>query len=136
MDPRQFFNWLIVLTVAAGLVFMPLAAPVMAGTHQAAASGEIHAMHGGAQATDDAADDMQGMAGDMPCCPDEGTPAKGCDSCPLMALCSMMIAVPAPSQIAGLARDEAGQTAFVFPDDLRVAGLGARPPDHPPRTIV
>lgn len=126
MDLRRIFNWLTILTVAVGLA----AVPVIAKPHQAAAA------DGGAHIMDDAADDMHAMADGMPCCPDEGKPVKDCDSCPLMALCSMTIAVPAPSNIAALAPGEAGQTVFAFPDDPLIAGLGARPPDHPPRTVV
>jgi hypothetical protein len=79
--------------------------------------------------------DTQAMADDMPCCPDEGK-AKGCDSCPFLALCSLAISMPAPVGSVVAAPDVAAQSAFAFPDDLLVDGLGARPPDHPPRTNV
>ena len=124
MRPKRIFNLLIALTVAAGLVFAPFAAPAVAKSHHAAV-GDMHAMDG----------DMQDMADGMPCCPDEGKPAKDCD-CPLLALCSLTMPVPAPSAFFALAPEATTQTAFAFPDDLMIDGLGARPPDHPPRTIV
>ena len=139
MSPKRIFNLLIALTVAAGLLSAPFAAPVVAKSHHAAVAdmsamdGDIHAMDGDMHAMDG---DMHAMADGMPCCPDEGKPAKGCDSCPLVALCSLTMPVPAPSAFVALAPDAAAQTAFAFPDDLMIDGLGARPPDHPPRPIV
>jgi hypothetical protein len=123
MSPRQLFKWLIALTVAAGLLSAPLAAPALAKAHHAPMAGEMQAMA-----------DMHAMDDGMPCCPDEGN-AKGCDSCPLLALCSLTIPISAPSG-ASVVPDQTAQTAFAFPDDLLIDGLGARPPDHPPRTIV
>jgi hypothetical protein len=124
MSARRIFNLLIALTVAAGLLSAPFAAPAVAKSHHAAVS-DMHAMDG----------DMHGMADGMPCCPDEGKPAKDCD-CPLLALCSLTMPVPAPSAFFALAPEATAQTVFAFPDDLMIDGLGARPPDHPPRTMV
>jgi hypothetical protein len=53
-----------------------------------------------------------------------------------MALCSMTIPISAPSGASALVPFPTAQTAFAFPDDLLIDGLGAHPPDHPPRTIV
>jgi hypothetical protein len=134
MSPKRLFNLLIALTVAAGLLSAPFATPAVAKAHHAA-GGAMHAdMH--ALAGDDhaMAGDMHAMA-DMPCCPDEGK-ANGCDSCPLMALCSMTMPISAPSGVFALAPRSTAQSAFAFPDDLLIDGLSARPPDHPPRTIV
>ena len=122
MSPRRLLNLLIALTVAAGLLSTPFAAPAVAKSYHAAA-GQMHAMTG----------DMPAMADDMPCCPDERK--KDCDSCPLMAL-AVSISIPAPSGISSLAPGLTAPTAFAFPDDLLLDGLGASPPDHPPRTIV
>jgi hypothetical protein len=119
MNPRRLFNWLIVLTVAAGLLSGPLLAPAVAKAHDVVA-GEMHAAADG-----------------MPCCPDEGTtPAKDCDTCPLMALCSMTMPIPAPTAVSALVPLLTAQTALAVPDDLLIDGLSARPPDHPPRTLV
>jgi hypothetical protein len=133
MSPKRIFNLLIALTVAAGLLSAPFAAPVVAKSHHAAAA-DMYAMDGDDMHAMDG--DMHAMADGMPCCPDEGKPAKGCDSCPLVALCSLTMPVPAPSAFFALAPEASAQTAFAFPDDLMIDGLGARPPDHPPRTIV
>lgn len=133
MNPRRLFNWLIVLTVAAGLLSVPFAAPAVAKTHHAVGSGAMQAMTGDMHAMDG---DMQAMADGMPCCPDEGKGVKDCDACPLMALCSLTMPIPTPSGIAALVLLPTTQTAFALPDDLLIDGLGARPPDHPPRTIV
>jgi hypothetical protein len=132
MSPRRLFNLLIALTVAAGLLSAPFAAPAVAKAYHAAGGG----MHAGMQAM---SGDDHAIAGDMravavmPCCPDEGK-ANGCDSCPLTALCSMTMQISAPSGASALAPLLTAQTVFAFPDDLLIDGLGARPPDHPPRT--
>jgi hypothetical protein len=128
MSPKGLFNLLIALTVAAGLLSAPFAAPAVAKAHHAgsgmhAIAGDDHAMAG----------DMHAMA-NMPCCPDEGT--NGCDSCPLMALCSMTMPISAPSGVYAFAPLLTAQSAFAFPNDLLIDGLSARPPDHPPRTNV
>lgn len=132
MSPKRLFNLLVALTVAAGLLSAPFAAPVVAQAHHATGGW----MHAGvlAMAGDDHA--MAGMhaTANMPCCPDKGT--NGCDSCPLMALCSMTMPISAPSGAYTFAPRLTAQSAFAFPDDLLVDGLGARPPDHPPRTDV
>jgi len=131
MTPKRLFNLLIALTVAAGLLSAPISAPAVAKAHHAGTHAMAdHAMAGDGHAM---AGDMHAMA-NMPCCPDEGT--NGCDSCPLMALCSMTIPISAPSAVSALARLPTAQRAFAFPDDLLIDGLSARPPDHPPRTNV
>lgn len=113
--PRKALNWLIALTVAGGLVTAPLSAPVMIDQHPAA-------------------DEMQAMADDTSCCPDQK--AKDCGSCPFVALCMLTITLPAP-HIAGVLVDRTfSRSAFALPDDLLVDGLGEHPPDHPPRTFV
>jgi len=129
MSPKRLFNLLIALTVAAGLLSAPFAAPVVAKAHHAAGGG-IHAMAGDDHAV---GGDMHAMA-NMPCCPDEGT--NGCDSCPLMALCSMTMPISAPSGASAFAPLLTAQSAFALPDDLLIDGLGSHPPDHPPRTNV
>jgi len=123
MHPGKLFNWLIALTVAAGLLVAPVAAPTMAALHAAA-------------------DGMQAMAGDMSCCPDEqdqkaqDQKTKDCGSCPFVALCMLTITMPAPDGAAALADRTFSRSAFALPDDLLIDGLGEHPPDHPPRTIV
>ncbi|MGQ0683752.1 hypothetical protein [Bradyrhizobium sp.] len=119
MNPRRLFNWLIVLTVAVGLLSAPSSAPAVAKAHDAVAG------------------EMLAAADGMPCCPGEGTtPAKDCDACPLMALCSMTMPIPAPTAASAFAPLPMAQAAFALPDDLLIDGLSARPPDHPPRNLA
>jgi hypothetical protein len=138
MSPKRLFNLLIALTVAAGLLSAPFAAPAVAKAYHAAGGGmlamadDAHAMHGDMHAMSG----THAMADGMPCCPDEGAPARDCDSCPLMALCSVSISFPTPSGATVLVPALTAQAAFAFPDDLLIDGLSARPPDHPPRTTV
>jgi|SRR5579872_1022064 len=119
MVPRTIFNWLIVLTVAAGLLASPLSVPAMAALQPASVT-----------------DGMQSM-GDMPCCPDQQDPkAKDCGSCPFIALCMLTITVPAPDSSSASVDRTFSRNAFALPDDLLIDGLGEHPPDHPPRSIV
>jgi hypothetical protein len=71
----------------------------------------------------------------MPCCPDQ-TKSKSCDSCPFVALCMLAASLPAPSGAASLIERHPLRTAFAANNDLLIDGLRAKPPDHPPRTIV
>jgi hypothetical protein len=120
MDPRKVFNWLIALVVTAGLLAAPLSAPAMAASHVAAA-----------------ADQMQAMAGGMPCCPDQqDQKARDCGSCPFVALCMLTITMPPPGGAGALMDRPFSLSAFALPDDLLIDGLGEHPPDHPPRTFV
>jgi hypothetical protein len=120
MAPRKIFNWLIALTVAAGLLSAPLSVPTMATPQPAPAS-----------------DGMQAMADNMPCCPDQQEQkAKDCGSCPFVALCMLGITMPAPYGTGALVDRNFSRSAFALPDDLLIDGLGEHPPDHPPRTIV
>jgi len=113
------------LLAAAGLLLAPLAAPVMAQpmSHAASMSDEMSM-----------SDDMS-MADDMPCCPDQSKNNR-CDSCPFVALCMLSIPLPEPSGAAKLIERHPLRTAFIAHNDLLIDGLGAKPPDHPPRTIV
>ena len=75
------------------------------------------------------------MADEMPCCPDR-TKSKGCDSCPFVALCMLSVSLPAPSGAGVLIQRYPLRTAFATSNDPQIDGLAAKPPDHPPRTIV
>jgi hypothetical protein len=119
MHLRRFANFWIMLLVATGLVLAPVAAPVMAKPASDAA----------------ASTEMQAMADDMPCCPDQSK-AKDCDGCPFVALCMLGISLPGPSGTGVLIERYPLRTAFAPIDDLWIDGLGAKPPDHPPRTRV
>jgi hypothetical protein len=123
MHLRRPVNFLIAVLVATGLVSAPFAA-FAAGNSAPAIASSVE-KQGMAQ--------MHGMADDMPCCPDENK-GDGC-ACPLLALCSLSISLPAPSGHGWLARPWS-RNAFALPDDPAIDGLGEHPPDHPPRTLV
>jgi hypothetical protein len=120
MGPRKVFDWLMALTVAAGLLAAPLSVPAMAAMQKVVAAGEI-----------------QAMPDDMPCCPSEqDKKLRDCGSCPFIALCMLTITMPAPDSAGALLDRAFSRSAFVLPDDLLIDGLGEHPPDHPPRTVV
>jgi hypothetical protein len=120
MGPRKLFNWLIALSVAAALVAAPLSASAMAVSYTSAV-----------------ADEMQAMADDMPCCPDQqDQKAKDCGSCPFIALCLLTITMPSRYGAGVLVDRDFSRSAFAPHDDLLIDGLGEHPPDHPPRRIV
>ena len=122
---------MIMFAVAAGLLLAPLAAPVMATSMPAVAGAATHDM---SMAHEAMADEMS-MADEMPCCPGESK-SKTCDSCPFVALCMLGISLPAPSGAAVLIERHALKTAFTANNDQFVDGLGAKPPDHPPRMMI
>jgi hypothetical protein len=120
MGPRKIVNWLIALSVAAGLLVAPLSVPAMAALQAATV-----------------ADGMEAMAADMPCCPSQQDQRdKDCGSCLFVALCTLTITLPGPADADLLIERTSSRSAFGLPDDLLIDGLGEHPPDHPPRTIV
>ena len=125
MKFRALVRWFLALWIAIGVAIGP-AAPLMAAVPSALSAAMM------AAATDE--DAMQ-MADDMPCCPDQ-TKSKSCDSCPFVALCMLTISLPAPSGVGVLIARCPLRTTFATNNDLLIDGLGAKPPDHPPRTIV
>jgi len=119
MGPRKMFNWLIALTVAAGLLAAPLSALALAEAHPSSAASEMQSMD------------------DMPCCPDQqDQKAKDCGSCPFIALCMMTMTMSAPDNVSAPVSRNFSRSKFTLPDDLMIDGLGEHPPYHPPRTIV
>jgi hypothetical protein len=119
---------LLAVLMIAGLALVPLSRPVMAGTSP----------HASMQAMADemsAADPMDEMASDMPCCPSKAPATDDCDKCVFMAACmsigfvGMSVAVFHPFRVAS------GAIALQR-DDSRPDGLGHPPPEHPPRILV
>jgi len=125
MKLRAVMRWFLALGVAAGVAIGPTA-PLMAAMPSASTSSMTSAA---------ADEDAMQTADVMPCCPDQ-TKSKGCDSCPFVALCTLTISLSAPSGDGVLVERYSLRTAFATNNDLLVDGLGAKPPDHPPRTIV
>jgi hypothetical protein len=133
---KRFANAVVMLLVASGLLLAPLAPPVLAGPASGAdtlaMSDDAPAMSGDLQTM---SDDAQAMADDMPCCPGDAG-IKDCGSCPFVALCLLSISLPAPSGAMALIERHARHNSLALSDDLLTDGLGAKPPDHPPRTLV
>ena len=125
MKLRALVHRFLALWIAVGVVIGP-AASLMAA---------IPSASGASMTSTSAEEDAMQMADDMPCCPDQ-TKSKGCDSCPFVALCTLTISLPAPSGDGVLIERYPLRTAFATDNDRLIDGLGAKPPDHPPRTIV
>src|SRR5215469_8644777 len=100
MHLRRPVNFLIAVLVAAGLIYAPFAAPLLAKSAQAAI-GSSAEMRGMAE--------MHAMADDMPCCPDQKAD-DGC-TCPLLALCALAVSLPVPSGDGWLVR-QSSRNAF------------------------
>ena len=124
MHVRRFANLWILLLVAAGLLLAPVA-PAFARMMPDAAATTMQTM----------SDEMQAMSSDMPCCPDQ-TKSKTCDGCPFVALCMLSVPLPVPAGAVSLIERQPLRSQFAAHDDLLLDGLGAKPPDHPPRTNV
>jgi hypothetical protein len=125
MHLKRFANAVLILLIGAGLLLAPLASPALAMPVPGVAGNDMQAMSG----------DTQAMSDDMPCCPDQ-TNSKDCGSCPFVALCMLGVSLPGPSGAISLIERHARHSAFAPIDDLLIDGLGAKPPDHPPRTNV
>jgi hypothetical protein len=121
---KRFANAVVMLLVASGLLLAPLAAPASAMA-VSGAGGSMPAM----------SDDMQVMSEDMPCCPDQ-TKSPNCDSCPFVALCMLSLSLPSPSGASSLIERQPQRNALALSNDRQRDGLAAKPPDHPPRTLV
>lgn len=129
MHLRRLANLWILLLVAAGLLLAPVA-PAFARMMPDAAATTMQTMSDEMQASQ-----MQAMSDDMPCCPDQ-TKSKTCDGCPFAALCMLSVPLPVPAAAATLVERHPLRGQFTAHNDRLLDGLGAKPPDHPPRTNV
>jgi hypothetical protein len=118
MRGRRFLNLLIALSVAAGLVSLPLAAMA-------------HANSGPPIVAD--SDEMQAMGDDMPCCPHEQK-SKDCQGCPV--LCLVKSTQLSAASAAVVVQRTSIQVVLIVMDDAIADGLERPPPDHPPRILV
>ena len=125
MKLRAVMRWFLVLGIAVGVAIGP-AAPLKAAMPSASSA---------SMTSVSADEDAMQMADDMPCCPDQ-TKSKSCDSCPFVALCMLTVSLPVPSGVGILIERYPLRTAFATQNDLLIDGLGAKPPDYPPRTNV
>jgi hypothetical protein len=119
---------LLAISMIAGLVWAPLARPVMAGMTPEAS---MPAMAGDMSmpATSDQ------MAGEMPCCPSKAPAPVDCDKCVFMAACMSQFLAGPP---AATFRPPFAVSGKIAPlqNDFWPDGLGHPPPEHPPRTLV
>jgi hypothetical protein len=115
MNLRRLIGRMLAVFVIAGLVAAPLVTPAAAKRLPVAEMS-----------------DMSAMSGDMPCCPD-GQQNKNCPDCPLVAMCTMTIALaePFPTNAIQVAFQTRGLSFALV--DLFADGLIGAPPDHPPR---
>src|SRR6185437_15097562 len=120
MRARRLLNLLIALSVAVGLVSMPIALPVHA--------------HSGSPAMA-SSDGMPAMAEDMPCCPHEQK-SKDCQDCPLLGFCLIKSTQFGPMAGAVLLDRTSLRAVLPVIDDAIADGLERPPPDHPPRVLV
>jgi hypothetical protein len=115
MNLRRLIARLLAVFVIVGLVAAPLVTP--------AAAKRL------------AVSDMAAMSGDMQCCPD-GQKNKGCQDCPLVAMCMLTIAQAEPSPTNGIQVSfQAHRQSFALVH-LIADGLVGSPPDHPPRILI
>jgi hypothetical protein len=126
MHVRRLANLWILLFVAAGLLLAPVAPAFARQMPKAAATAMQMPM---------LSDAMPAMSDNMPCCPDQ-TKSKTCDGCPFAALCMLSVPLSVPAGAASLIERHPLRSQFAAYDDRRLDGLGAKPPDHPPRTNV
>ncbi len=117
MNLRRLLNMAFAVLVAAGLTLAPLAASTAAARAQPAGMTDMS------------------MSADMPCCPGEQK-SKGCQDCPLVAMCVLQTALPGPSATAALPLRHAVRTTHVVRDDVLAAGLDRPPPEQPPRHMA
>ena len=118
MRARRFLNLLIALSVAAGLLSLPL----VAAAHANAGPPNVAS-----------ADEMQAMADDMPCCPHEQK-SKDCQDCPV--LCLAKSTQLGPASAAGAVELTSIHAVLLGTDDAIADGLERPPPDQPPRILV
>ncbi|MGY4571260.1 MULTISPECIES: hypothetical protein [Bradyrhizobium] len=133
MHLRRLANLWILLLIAAGLLLAPVA-PAFARTMPDASAAAMQAMPDD-HAMSGQAVSGQAMADDMPCCPEQGK-SKGCDDCPFLALCMLSVSLPVPAGAMSLIERDPLRNRIAAHDDRLLDGLGAKPPDHPPRTNV
>jgi hypothetical protein len=121
MSAKRFLSLLVALSVAAGLVSMPLARPAHSHSAPPIVMGS---------------DEMQAMAEDMPCCPHEQQKSKDCQDCPVLGFCMAKSTQLGPVAAAILLDRAFFRAVLLITDDAVADGLERPPPDHPPRILV
>jgi hypothetical protein len=116
----------------AGLALAPASRPVMAATSPNTSQ---EAMADEMKPSEMAADTMDEMASDMPCCPSKAAMPVDCDKCVFMAACGS-IGFPALSATISHPFPILSDTIALQRNDARPNGLRHPPPEHPPRRLV
>jgi len=124
---------LLAILMIAGLALAPVSRPVIAATSsQAPQQAMADEMTPSEMSAADAIDEM---ADDMPCCPSKVPAAVDCDKCVFMVGCGSMCFAGVS---AGLSHPFPilSDTIALQRSDARPDGLGHPPPEQPPRMLV
>ncbi|WP_213737356.1 hypothetical protein [Bradyrhizobium sp. dw_411] len=122
MDFRRLLNLALAVFVTVALAAAPLVTP-------AAAQSSMSGM------TDMSMSMDMSMSTDMPCCPDSEK-NKGCQDCPLVAMCVLKTVQAGPSATAAMPLRHPVRTVHLVLNDAPAVGLNRPPPDQPPRNLV
>jgi hypothetical protein len=123
---------LLAILMIAGLALAPASRPVMAATSSHTSQ---EAMADEMTPSEMAADTMDEMASDMPCCPSKAAMPVDCDKCVFMAACGS-VGFPAMSATISHPFPILSDAIALQRNDARPDGLGHPPPEHPPRSLV
>jgi hypothetical protein len=126
MDFRRLLNLALAVFVTVALAVAPLVTP-------AAAQSSMGGMMDMSMSADMSSMDMSSM--DMPCCPDNEK-NKGCQDCPLVAMCVLKTVQAGPSATAAMPLRHPVRTVHVVLNDAPAAGQNRPPPDQPPRNLA
>lgn len=121
MDFRRLLNLALAVFVTVALAVAPLVTP-------AAAASSMSGMTDMSMSTDMSSTDM-------PCCPDNEK-NKGCQDCPLVAMCVLKTAQAGPSATAAMPLRHPVRTVHLVLNDAPAIGLNCPPPDQPPRNLA
>jgi hypothetical protein len=122
MDSRRLLNLALAVFVTVALAVAPLVTP-------AAVAEPMDGM------TDISMSSDMLMSEDMPCCPDSEK-NKGCQDCPLVAMCVLKTVQAGPSATAAVPLRHPVRTVHLVLNDAPPIGLNRPPPDQPPRNLA
>jgi hypothetical protein len=122
MDSRRLLNLALAAFVTVALAVAPLVTP-------AAVAEPMDGM------TDMSMSSDMLMSEDMPCCPDSEK-NKGCQDCPLVAMCVLKTVQAGPSATAAVPLRHPVRTVHLVLNDAPPIGLNRPPPDQPPRNLA
>lgn len=115
MKLRRTIDLMLAVVVIVGLASAPLVTP--AAAHWVTAAEMV---------------DMSAMMGDMSCCA-EGHETEGCKDCPLIAVCTLTVALAEPASSCVVRVSFHARPLSFALYDLAAEGVLGVPPYHPPR---